>query len=75
MAVDGVVRAESHVGRRSPVIGRQEVGRGVERARAAGEEERKWGKGGGPGGSNDRFKLARRGGGQPTGWRHVVGKG
>jgi hypothetical protein len=51
------------------------VGRGVKRARAAGEEERKCGKGGGCGGGDDHFKLARLGGGRPVGWRHAAGKG
>jgi hypothetical protein len=44
-----------------PVIDNgQEVGRGVGRARAAGKEERKWGKGGACGGDGDCFNTARR---------------
>jgi hypothetical protein len=51
------------------------VGRGVRRARASGEEERKWGKGGGRGGEGDRFKSARRGGGRPAERHHVESEG
>jgi hypothetical protein len=36
------------------------VRRGVGRARVAGEEERKWRKGGGCGGGGDLFNSARR---------------
>jgi hypothetical protein len=38
----------------------QEVGRGVGRARAAGKEERKWGKGEACGGDGDCFNTAHR---------------
>jgi hypothetical protein len=76
MADGGTVQAESHAGRRPPVIGGgQVVGRGVRRARAAGEKERKRGKGGGCGDSGDRFNSARQGGGRPAGWCHVASEG
>jgi hypothetical protein len=64
MVGGGAVKAESHAGRCPLVVGGgQEVGRGVGRAHAAGEEKRKQGKGRGRSGGGDHFKSARRGGG------------
>jgi hypothetical protein len=73
MADSSAVRAKYRAGRHPPVVdGGHKVGRGVGRARVAGEEERKWEKEGVCGGGGDRFKSARQGRGRPTGgatWR------